>query len=261
MLLQLSTWTDIETYLERSKAILIPIGSTEQHGPNGLLGTDFLCPEIIAGKAAETADMLIAPTFNVGCAQHHLAFPGSISLRPSTMIAAMSDWIASFARHGFERLYWFNGHGGNIATIGAAFAEVYAGSSFSRKAGDGTELALKSKNWWQLPGVAALCREIYPVGDGLHATASEVAVTFSAYPGAARQVEMSPKIAPLGEFRDALHYRSQFPDGRIGSDPSQAAAADGERIVAAAAAALAADFKAFASGSQSGSQSGDCCGN
>ena len=55
MQLHLSTWPEVEAYLARSKAILIPIGSTEQHGPNGLLGTDALCPEIIGRRAGEAA--------------------------------------------------------------------------------------------------------------------------------------------------------------------------------------------------------------
>src|SRR6185437_16215594 len=55
MQLHLSTWPEIEVYLASSKAILIPIGSTEQHGPNGLLGTDALCPEVIAKRAGDEA--------------------------------------------------------------------------------------------------------------------------------------------------------------------------------------------------------------
>src|SRR5579872_7006529 len=125
MQLHLSTWPEVEAYLARSKAILIPIGSTEQHGPNGLLGTDALCPEIIARRAGDEAEFLVGPTFNVGQAQHHMAFPGTITLRPSTMIASMTDWAQSLTRHGFERIYWLNGHGGNIATITAAFSEMY----------------------------------------------------------------------------------------------------------------------------------------
>ena len=93
MQLHLSTWPEVEAYLARSKAILIPIGSTEQHGPNGLLGTDALCPEIIgSARGRRGAAFLVGPTFNVGQAQHHMGFSGTITLRPSTMIAAMVDW-------------------------------------------------------------------------------------------------------------------------------------------------------------------------
>ena len=95
MQLQLSSWPEVEAYLARSKAILIPIGSTEQHGPNGLLGTDALCPEIISRRAGDEAGILVGPTFNVGQAQHHMGFAGTITLRPSTMIAAMLDWAQS----------------------------------------------------------------------------------------------------------------------------------------------------------------------
>ena len=89
MLLALSTWPEIAAWLDRCRTIVIPIGSNEQHGPTGLLGTDWLCPEIIAHEAERRGgEILVAPTFNIGMAQHHLAFPGTISLRPSTFQAA-----------------------------------------------------------------------------------------------------------------------------------------------------------------------------
>ena len=78
MQLHLCAWPEIEAYLRKSKAILIPIGSTEQHGPNGLLGTDALCPEIIGLRAGDEANILVGPTFNVGQAQHHMAFPARL---------------------------------------------------------------------------------------------------------------------------------------------------------------------------------------
>src|SRR5665213_3510630 len=104
MQLHLSTWPEVEAYLAKSKAILIPIGSTEQHGPNGLLGTDALCPEIIGRRAGEEAGILVGPTFNVGQAQHHMGFAGTITLRPSTMIAAMMDWAQSLAPVSYTHL-------------------------------------------------------------------------------------------------------------------------------------------------------------
>ena len=53
MQLHQSSWQEIDAYLTKSKGIIVPIGSTEQHGPNGLLGTDAICPEVIAKRAVE----------------------------------------------------------------------------------------------------------------------------------------------------------------------------------------------------------------
>lgn len=246
MLLSQSTWCDVEAYLVHHRSIILPIGSMEQHGPTGLIGTDSICPTVIAETAAkDRADMLVGPTFSVGCAQHHLGFPGSMTLRPSTMIAVMRDWCASLRRHGFERIYWLNGHGGNIATLAAAFAEVYAERSLDANT-QLTPLTMRQRNWWELPGVMSVCQRLHPVNEGSHATASEVAVTYAAYPDQVRDVPLDPKVAPTGSFTDAEDYRRRFPDGRIGSDPAQATVEAGQKIIAAAADALREDFFAFA---------------
>jgi len=243
MLLHLSTWQEIEAYLKTSRAIVIPIGSNEQHGPTGLLGTDFLCPEIIAHEAAKRSDLLIAPTFNVGMAQHHLGFPGSISLRPSTFIAAISDWTRSLTGHGFERLYFLNGHGGNVATIEAAFSEIYSAASFDRRSAG---FALKLRNWWDLPGVMGIANRLFPTGHGVHATPSEIAVTQWAYPDSIKAANYAPQIAPSGPIREAADFRARFPDGRMGSDPNQASPAKGKELVDQAARELIRDVEAFA---------------
>jgi len=249
MQLHLCTWPEVEAYLAKSKTIVIPIGSTEQHGPNGLLGTDALCAELIARRAGEETGILVGPTFNVGQAQHHMAFPGTITLRPSTMIAAMIDWTRSLSHHGFERLYWLNGHGGNIATINAAFAEIYHDGSLS--VSRRIPLLCTLRNWWELPGVGEVCRQLFPVGEGHHATPSEVSVTYYAFPEAQKHVVMEPGIAPLGPIHDAADYRRRFPDGRIGSDPSQASPAAGKKIVAAAVKAVAAELRLLSEGERS----------
>ena len=245
MLLALSTWPETEAYLQRSKAVVIPIGSNEQHGPTGLLGTDWLCPEIIAHEAEKRpeADLLVAPTFAVGMAQHHLGFPGSITLRPSTMIAALRDWVVSLHGHGFERLYFLNGHGGNVATIEAAFSEIYSEASF---AGRRRGFALKLRNWWELPGVMSLCGRLFPEGHGSHATPSEIAVTQYAYPHAIKSANYAPRIAPTGPIREAVDFRARYADGRMGSDPGQATPEKGEEIVRLAAEGLVTEVRAFA---------------
>jgi creatinine amidohydrolase len=242
MLLHLSTWPEIERRLEQSRAVVIPIGSNEQHGPTGLLGTDWLCPEIIAHAAHEEGDLLVAPTFNIGMAQHHLDFPGTIALRPSTFMAAIGDWARSLAHHGFERLYFLNGHGGNVATIEAAFSELYAEASYaSRPRG----YALKLMNWWDLPGVGALAREQFPVGHGSHATPSEIAITQFAYPDAIKSANYAPEIAPTGPVREAADFRRRFPDGRMGSNPALATPEKGGALVRKAVSSLISDVRAF----------------
>ncbi len=248
MLIHLSSWPEIDARLKDgrplSKTVVVPIGSNEQHGPTGLLGTDWMCPEIIA-HAAEGADeaLIVAPTFNIGMAQHHLAFAGTITLRPSTFMAAICDWVSSLTRHGFERVYFLNGHGGNVATIEAAFAEIYAEWSF---VAERPGFALKLRNWWDLPGVTSLCNGLFPAGHGAHATPSEIAVTQAAYPDRIKTAQYTPRIAPMGPIRDALDYRARFPDGRIGSDPAQASPEAGRQIIDAAAPALLRDAGAFA---------------
>lgn len=242
MRLQLSTWQEVEAYLGRSKGIIVPVGSTEQHGPNGLIGTDAICPETVADAVAERMEAMVGPTLSIGMAQHHMAFPGTITFRPSTFMAVLKDVIGSLERHGFERVYFLNGHGGNIATITAAFSEVYAARSM---AGEANVLRCRLANWFGGTRVKKLTRELYGDTDGRHATASEVSLSYFAHPEAVKTVTMEPKVAPVGEIRDALDYRRQFPDGRIGSDPSRASVEDGRRLCEAAVEDVLADYTAF----------------
>lgn len=242
MRLQLSTWQEVEAYLGRSKGIIMPVGSTEQHGPNGLIGTDAICPETVANGVAERMDALVGPTLSIGMAQHHMAFAGTITFRPSTFMAVLKDVVASLERHGFERVYFLNGHGGNIATITAAFSEIHAERSL---AGSGGALRCRLSNWFGGRRVKLLSRELYGSSEGRHATPSEVSLSYYAHPGSVKQAQMEPKVAPVGEIRDALDYRRQFPDGRIGSDPSLASVADGERLFQVAVEDVAEDYAAF----------------
>ncbi|HEY8013708.1 MAG: creatininase family protein [Dongiales bacterium] len=245
MQLHLQTWPDVERYLLRSQSIIIPIGSTEQHGPNGLIGTDALCAEAVARGVGEKADALVAPTISVGMAQHHLGFPGSMTLSPTTLIAVIKDWVFSLSRHGFRRFYFINGHGGNIATVTAAFSEIYTVSSMDG-AGNQASLQCRLRNWWQADGISSLSRELYGSSEGSHATPSEVSMTWHLFPEAARPMRMDPEVAPNGEFADAADYRRRFPDGRIGSNPGLATGEAGKRLLDLAVTGLAADYQRWA---------------
>jgi creatinine amidohydrolase len=247
MQLQLQTWQEVEAYLQTSRGIILPIGSTEQHGPIGLIGTDAICAEVIARGVGDATGTLVAPTIAVGMAQHHLGFPGTITLRPSTLIAVLRDNVESLARHGFERFYFLNGHGGNIGTLSAAFSEIYAARSLANGS-NVPPVKCRLRNWWANQEVQALARELYGNAEGSHATPSEVALTQFAYPEAIKSAILDPPVAPWGDFADAADYRSKFPDGRIGSNSALATPEAGRRLYETAVAAIAKDYQSWSVG-------------
>lgn len=231
MKLILMTWREVERYLERSRAVLIPIGSTEQHGPNGILGTDCISAEAIASRVGGRLSMVVAPTISVGMALHHMAFPGSMSLRPETLMAVLRDHVWSLYQHGFRLFLFVNGHGGNVATGRAAFSAIHE---------ELPEAELLWANWYDRPAVARLARELFGDREGHHATPSEVSVTMALHPDEVRTIAGPLDIEgcrPRG-IPGSKQFRELYPDGRMGSDPSMASREHGERIMAAAVDAL-----------------------
>jgi len=241
MNLQLATWPEVQRYLEQSQGVVIPIGSTEQHGPTGLIGTDAICPETIAEGMSE-AGVLVAPTISYGMAQHHLAFPGSASLRPSTLLALVRDVVQSMAVAGFRKFYFLNGHGGNIATVTAAFSEVWTESSLR---GEDSGLDMKLANWFMGKRMQALSAELYGDAEGFHATPSEISLTWHAYPDRARSDSLTPTRGPNGVIREACDFRRSFPDGRCASEPHRASVEHGKRFYEAGVADALEDYQRF----------------
>ncbi len=148
--LQLRSWPEVETYLEGCKGVIVPLGSTEQHGPTGAIGTDALTAEAVALEVGRRTGVLVTPAQAFGMAEHHLGFAGTMSLQPATLLAVIHDLVLSLARHGFERIYVINGHGGNIATTKAAFAQAY-GTAASRGLANAGALRCKLANWFMAP--------------------------------------------------------------------------------------------------------------
>jgi creatinine amidohydrolase len=245
MLLQHQTWQEVEVYLARSNGIILPIGSTEQHGPNGLIGTDAICAEVIARGVGEAADAMVGPTIGVGMAVHHMGFAGSMTVRPSTLIAIIHDYVLSLARHGFRRFFFINGHGGNIATMQAAFSEIYAEFEGAIGMRRNDELKCRLANWWDGRVMQGLAKDVFGDDEGSHATASEVAVTQYAFPDTIKQVSLDPPRAPTGRFHGPADYRRRFPDGRIGSNPGRATPVLGERFYQTAVRQLAKSYAGF----------------
>ncbi|MBW4461609.1 MAG: creatininase family protein [Nodosilinea sp. WJT8-NPBG4] len=245
MLLHLCTWPEVEAYLTQSSGIILPIGSTEQHGPTGLIGTDAICAEVVAKGVGEAANALVGPTINVGMALHHTAFPGSMTLRPSTLIAVIQDYLSPLVRHGFTRFFFVNGHGGNIATLKAAFAEAYTALAHDHIP-NAERVRCKTANWFMARSVYTLAKELYGDQEGSHATPSEVALTQYAYPDFIKQATLEPQVAPSGHaIYSPTDFRQRYPDGRMGSNPALATPEHGQQLYEAAVKELTSDYLAF----------------
>jgi creatinine amidohydrolase len=250
-----ATWGEVSAYLTRSQAIIVPIGSTEQHGPIGLIGTDAITAEAVAHGIGEQNGALVGPTLTLSVAQFNLGFPGTISLRASTLMAVINDYVLSLRRQGFERFYFVNGHGANVSVAKAAFQDIYAQWSLGSMTGQPPRCRLRS--WWDYPKADALRKEWYGAGEGMHATPSEIAMTLHLVPGSERKVSpqalAAPAQLPAAFLRDhggdnhwdAQTHQAAFPDGRVGSDSALATAEQGRQLLAAAIDGGSEDFAAF----------------
>jgi len=113
LILQEMTWTDVKEYLKNNDMVIIPIGSTEQHGPHLPLGTDFYeamgCSKLISAKTG----VVVAPVLLSGYSIYHSGFPGTLSLKPETMENVLYETAEMLIHSGFSRFMFFNYHGGN----------------------------------------------------------------------------------------------------------------------------------------------------
>ncbi len=251
MLLHDLTWQEVEAYLKRARGIVLPIGSTEQHGPDGPIGTDTICAETIARGVGERTGALVAPALAYTQAQFNLEFPGTISVRARTVMALVGDIVESLAAHGFTHFYWVNAHGANLAPLQAAFQDLHADRSLGRRE---AALRFRVRSWWEPEPVNRLRQELFAEHEGLHATPSEISITQAVLAGNAKQSTDGPapvlSAEALSDHRgdnhlDARAHRASFPDGRVGSDPALARASHGDALVEAAVAALAEDYVRF----------------
>jgi hypothetical protein len=113
-LLAQMTSRQVEAAIARGRtAVVVPFGALEQHGPHLPLDTDAVLGDRLGPMLAERLDALCAPTIRVGCSWHHLAFAGTLSIRPETLLMIVEDLVDSLTRHGFRRIVLLPTHGGN----------------------------------------------------------------------------------------------------------------------------------------------------
>ena len=104
------SWTEVEEYLKGSDVVIVPIGSTEQHGPAAPIGLDTYVAIALAEDAAKRTGVIVTPPIWFGDSPHHLAFPGTISIRTEVLSEYVKDVLRSLIRHGFRKIVIINGH-------------------------------------------------------------------------------------------------------------------------------------------------------
>ena len=231
-LLENLSYPEVEDYLKEKDIILVPTGSVEQHSPYGLIGTDFIAAEAVARRVSEAMQILVAPTVKYGVSPHHMAFGGTVSLKPDTMIMLISDIIESLVAHGFRRIVFINGHGGNISSIKIAMERLKARM---------IEGCFEVISWYEMEEVRQLSTDLFTGQEGHHATPGEVSITrylraeaFETKPVHELQVKNPKYYWPL----TCEEMKKVFPDGRMESAPWLATADHGRKILEEACRAI-----------------------
>lgn len=155
---------ELERFLEHSQTVIVPVGSTEQHGPHGPLGTDAFIPTEVARRIAPTVNAAVAPTVSYSLSYPHRGFTGVVYLRMSTFAALIEDLCAQLSTMGFRRIVFLNGHYDNT------YAIAYACAAAADRLVPGTRAF--PVNYWDgmTPDEAA---EFMDSANGLHANKAE----------------------------------------------------------------------------------------
>ena len=235
------TWGQVGDRIAAGSAILLPVGSTEQHGPMGRIGTDTICAEAVALQVANLCDAIVAPALAYTPAPFNSAFPGTVSASPEVFQSLCREVIGGLLQQGFVGVFAVNGHGANLEPLQRVKGSLPAGR-------------LHIRSWWDPPEVNALRQELYGEWEGMHATPSEIAITqclLGALPeGAAAHPpeKLSPEVirAHSGERHGPPdEHRARFPVGRVGSHSALARPEHGDRLLQAAAKAIAEEYQEF----------------
>ncbi|WP_101295453.1 creatininase family protein [Halegenticoccus soli] len=229
------TWTDVAD-LDADLALL-PVGSTEQHGPHAPLGTDTLNAVAVAEAAAEAYEdeVVVAPAIPVAVAEEHRQFPGTLWVTPETFRSYVRETVASLADHGLERVVVVNGHGGNVD----ALREVTG--TITRR----DDAYAVSFTWFEAVGEHKTLMG--------HGGALETAMLRHAAPELVREDQIEEARAGAsdgwGDWVSGVnlaHDSAEFTDNGVVGDPAEGDAALGAELLELAADALCALLAAVA---------------
>ena len=221
-------WPDIKAAIDQGfTTAVVGVGSTEQHGPHLPTMTDARIGEEVAHLVAlQLGDALQARTVDVGVSEHHLAFAGTLSLRPETLKMILRDYVDSLVRSGFKRIVFVPTHGGNFATVEQVMVE-------SRNAHPGIEVT----GYTDLLGLTGFLNQvsaehgITAEKSGAHAGENEASMMMALERDLVMPERFAPGyLGPLGEAEVKVVLERGMPalsaNGVLG-DPREASAEKG----------------------------------
>lgn len=209
--------------------VVFAVGSNEQHGPCLPVSTDTVLGDTLALSVAERlGDALKAPTVNVGCSEHHMRFPGTITLSRETLQRVVKEYVNSLLKHGFKRIVVLPSHGGNFEPLGEIGEEV-------QRSHPGVKVIVYS-DLQGFVGVLMKTSErlgVSPEASGAHAGESEVSMMMWAKGDMVRKEHIPDAKGFMGEFDEETAQRifehgigALSPIGVLG-DPSGASGEHG----------------------------------
>lgn len=186
MFLEKITWKQAEGYFKEKDIAIIPVGSTENHGSQLCLGTDFLIPRRLCEMMDERLNILIAPTVPFGVGDQHINFPGTITIGYDGLYDLMTRIVDQLYGFGIRKFVFLNGHGGNTPVLQRVALEL-----------DERHAIGAILNWWLLAG------ELDPRWKGGHGGGEETAAILGIDPSLVDQSEVAGPMK-LHDVSDTL---------------------------------------------------------
>jgi creatinine amidohydrolase len=182
---------EVDAFLKDHDTVIVPTGSTEQHGPHGPLLTDAYVPTEVGRRVAERIGALVGPPINYALSYPHVGFTGVVHIRVATFMSLIEDLCASYASIGFKRIVFLNGHYDNTYAIAYACAN----------AADRLPRGVKAFpiNYWD--GMSAEeAAEYTSLAKGMHANAAETAAILAINPNLVDMSKANAEFPPFPAF-------------------------------------------------------------
>ncbi len=195
------TTLEVDAFLEEHRTVIVPVGSTEQHGPHAPLLTDVLIPVEVARRVAPRAGAVVAPPVNYALSYPHAGFTGVVHIRIPTFMAMIEDLCASLATIGFTRIVFLNGHYDNT------YAIAYACAAAAERMPAGVR-AFPINYWDGMTPVEAA--EFFDPSNGLHANKGETSAVLAIRPDLVDMELANVEFPPFPEVTSPAPVHTAF---------------------------------------------------